>query len=135
MDETPTMRTPVLIATGLANGLKTISGSPEVSGFTDSLDLALFDSIRIVFTSSFSVFPPQHFEDPYTALVRMRGSADNILYFVWPHQATQTHEITVQVSELIDPENASFEFRASSNAPTESVLVTISDVAVHGWAL
>lgn len=135
IDETTTTQGRVLLVRGLTNGLTTISGSPDVSGLTDSLDLTPFDSIQITFTTSFNVFPPQHFEDPYTVLLRRGESPNNLFYFVWPQQATQTHEIKLRATEFTHRENTSFEIHASSNAPVGDVLASISEVTVYGWHL
>jgi len=122
-----------IIASSFQNGATVASGSPNALGITDSFDLAPFDSIGISFTASFSKFPPEDFEEPYSIFVRRHEPPNDFFYFDTPAAGTSEHIIVISASVFVGP-SASFEVGASSNAPINAVLVSISSLSIYGWS-
>ena len=108
-----------------------VSGSPGALGITNSYDLTPFDSVRIVFTTSFSIFPPEDFEEQYSVFVRRHEHPNDFFYLATPTNGVDEYTTTIDDS-LLSFSSTSFEVGASSNAPINAVVVTISSLSIIG---
>lgn len=128
---------PILISSGFSNGSSSISNTHNdgsALGYSYSLDLSTFDSIKVTWTATHSPFPATG-GNTYRVFLShdITGTQQTVYYDKPPLSSPQTFLIIIPSYRIINRSNVSFKLMVGGAPSPSSGTFTAYDFSIYGW--